>query len=516
MAAFIPGSSSGAERKRNVVFSISVGLDVRHVRARRMKGLAASRPAIVALLAALWLVGTLRALSLCLHDPLYAYANSYDETRYTACFGFYPNRPAEIPPDTHSPEAPFAKFRFIPTNDPMCYGSSELLFAGATALVWKAAELAGGGEVHDVRVAALLRWTVLLALSIMFSFAWLRRGEARASIANAALVPLLFADPANTLYLATFYAEWTALITAYALVALLLLVRDRPRTRLRFFLIAFAAFLLATSKLQHMLLPLALAIVVTVLDRIRLGRTSWRAIALSLGALAGLYFQFVQTTRDGLLMATIRQYNRADVVFTALTPFADDPKALLAELGIDPGCAVYSGKRAWQLPDLPDRTCRGLVNFTHGTEIAALIRHPSIAARLLAHGVANIDPWISAIVGHVEGGAFEKLPSSVPSLGRALHASAPLRGFVLALPFVVLIVLSIRPGWRRGSAALDAVAIAAVVMSATLAVTLLGDGLADTAKQTHLVLNAALATLFAGIIMGAPSGRRSVVADPPG
>ena len=239
----------------------------------------------------------------------------------------------------------------------------------------------------------------------------------------------------------------------------------------------FAAFLLATSKLQHMMLPLALAVVIVVLDRIRLGRTSWRAAALLLGALAGLSFQFVQTTRDGLLMATIRQYNRADVVFTALTPFADDPKALLAELGIDPGCAVYSGKRAWQLPDLPDRTCRGLVNFTRGTEIAALIRHPLIAARLLAHGVGDIDPWISDLVGHVEGGAFEKLPSSVPSLGRALHASAPLRGFVLALPFVVLIVLSIRPGWRRGSAALDAVAIAAVVMSATLAVTLLGDGL---------------------------------------
>jgi hypothetical protein len=481
-----------------------------------MKRIALSRKATVALLTALWLVGTLRALSLCLHEPLYAYANSYDETRYTACFGFYPDRPAEIPPDTHSPEAPFAKFRFIATNDPMCYASSELLFAGATALVWKAAELVGGGEVHDVRVAALLRWAVLLALSIMFSFAWLRRGEACASIANAALVPLLFADPANTLYLATFYAEWTALITAYALVALVLLMRDRPSTRLRFFLIALAAFLLATSKLQHMLLPLALAIVVIALDRIRLGHTSWRAVALSLGALAGLYFQFVQTTRDGLLMATIRQYNRADVVFTALTPLADDPKALLVELGIDPGCAIYNGKRAWQLPDLPDHACRGLVNFTRGTELAALIRHPPIAARLLSQGIGDIDPWISDLVGHVEGGTFEKLPSSVPSLGRSLHASAPLRGFVLALPFFVLIVLSIRPGWRRGSAALDAVAIATVVMSATLAVTLLGDGLADTAKQTHLVLNAALATLFAGIIMGAPSGRRSIVADPPG
>jgi hypothetical protein len=466
-----------------------------------MKPLAASRRAIIVLLAALWLVGTLRALSLCLHDPLYAYANSYDETRYTACFGFYPDRPAGIPPDANSPEAPFAKFRFVAAGAPMCYGSSELLFAGTTALVWKAAELAGGKGIHDVRVVALLRWAVLLALSIAFSFAWLGRGEARASIANAALVPLVFADPANTLYLATFYAEWTALIAVYALVALLLLAREQAPSRVRFVLIALAAFLLATSKLQHMMLPLALAVVIVVLDRIRLGRTSWRAAALLLGALAGLSFQFVQTTRDGLLMATIRQYNRADVVFTALTPLADDPKALLVELGIDPGCAVYSGRRAWQLPDLPDRACRGLADFTRGTELAALIRHPSIGVQLTAHGIAGIDPWISDIVGHVEGGTFEKLPSSVPSLGRVLHASAFLRGLVLALPFAMLIALLIRPGRRHGSAALDGVAIAAAVMTATLAVTLLGDGLADTAKQTHLVLNAALATLFAGIIL---------------
>jgi hypothetical protein len=468
---------------------------------RCMTRIVHSRNAIVALLAALWLVGTLRALSLCLHDPLYAYANSYDETRYTACFGFYPDRPAGIPPDANSPEAPFAKFRFIATAEPVCYASSELLFTGATALVWKVAELAGGSKVHDVRATALLRWTVLLALSIAFSLAWLGRGNARASIANAALVPLVFADPANTLYLATFYAEWTALVAAYALVALVLLMREQARTRLRFVLIALAAFLLATSKLQHMLLPLAFAIVVIVLDRVRLGRTRWRAVALSLGALAGLSFQFVQMTRDDALMATIREYNRADIVFTALAPLSDDPGALLAGLGIDPACAVYSGKRAWQLPDLPDRACRGLVNFTRGAELSVLLRHPSIAGRLLVRGARNIDPWVSDIVGHVEGGTFEKLPASMPSLGRVLHASAFLRVLVLALPFAALIVLLIGPGRRRGGAALDAVAMIVVVMTVTFVVTLLGDGLADTAKQTHLVLNAALATLFTGIIL---------------
>jgi hypothetical protein len=452
----------------------------------------AKRPLITTLLVVLWAIGTLRALLLCMHAPLYAYANSYDETRYTTCFHFYPDRAANVPPQQHSPEAPYAKFRFIQTRDPMCYWSSELAFTGATALIWSAAE-ATGETTHDVRWVAALRWLALLALSIAFSRAWLRRGDVRAAITNAALVPLVFADPGNTLYLSTFYAEWTALLAAYALFVLVLLWRDAPRSRGRFAVLALVAFVLATSKIQHMLLPLGLGAVVLVLDRWRLEHTSWRAVALIAGALLGLYFQFVQTTREGLMMDTIRQYNRADVVFTGILPFADDPRALLADIGIDPGCAIYNGKRAWELPDLPERACSGLVNFTRGREIGALIRHPSIAARLAAHGVPALDPWIADNIGHVEGGAFQKLPDSMPSVGRLLHAIPAVQIVLLALPLLALIVLIVRPGPREGSAALDATALVVVTMAGTLAVTLLGDGLADTAKQGHLVINAALA-----------------------
>ena len=474
------------------------------------------RRIVVTLLVVLWALGTLRALLLCMHAPLYAYANSYDETRYTTCFHFYPDRPADVPPQLHSPEAPYAKFRFIQTQDPMCYWSSELAFTGATALIWSAAE-AMGDTTHDVRCVAALRWLALLALSIAFSRAWLRRDDARAAIANAALVPVVFADPGNTLYLSTFYAEWTALLAAYTLFALVLLWRDAPRSRGRLAVLVLVAFVLATSKLQHMLLPLGLGVAVFVLDRWRLKRTSWRAVALIIGALGGLYFQFVQTMREGLMMDTIRQYNTADVVFTGILPFADDPRAVLAEIGIDPGCAIYTGKRAWEMPDLPERACRGLLDFTRGREIALLLRHPPIAGRLAAHGVPALDPWVADNVGHVEGGVFQKLPASIPGVGRVLHASALARAVLLALPLLGLVVLLVRPGPRKGSAELDATLLVVVTMAGTLAVTLLGDGLADTAKQGHLVINAALAWLAVGLMMRSPAYRTTVrTADAPG
>jgi hypothetical protein len=92
----------------------------------------------------------------------------------------------------------------------------------------------------------------------------------------------------------------------------------------------------------------------------------------------------------------------------------------------------------------------------------------------------------------------------VPTLGRPLHAYPWLQLALLALPIIALGVLLVRPGLRKGSVALDATLLVVVAMVATLGITLLGDGLADTAKQGHLVIDAALVWLFAGIMMCAP------------
>lgn len=452
--------------------------------------------AFFALLVLLWLAGTLRAAMLWSHEPLYAYANSYDQTRYTNCFGFHPDRPAEVPPQQNSPEAPYSKFRFIASGDPMCYWSSELVFTGATALAWRIGEALGVAGPHDVRLVGVLRWSALLALSFAFSFAWWKRGEPRAAFANAVLVPLLFADPANTLYLDTFYAEWTALLAAYALVGAILLWRDAPFGRLRFALLALAAFALATAKIQHLLLPLAVALVVVALDRWRLGRVGWRALALVFGAAAGFWLQFVQLQRDNPMMDAIDQYNRADVVFTALLPASGDPRGLLVELGIDPACVQYSGLHAWEMPGMPEQVCAGFGRFGRGDQLAALLRHPRLAATLAWHSVLALDPWLAREIGHVEGGTFAIGPPARSSVDRVLHGSTLLRLLLLGVPLAAVLVLLWRQGPRRGSRAFEHALLTALVMVATLAVTALGDGLADVAKQGHLVTNAALAWLF--------------------
>jgi len=449
---------------------------------------------VLAALAVLWLLGTLRVFALWSHDPLYAYANSYDQTRYTSCFHFQPDRPSVIPPQQNSPQAPFSKYRFYPGSQALCYWSSELAFTGATAAIWKAGEALGGGDVHDARWVGVLRWSALLALSIALSRAWLRRGDARAAIANAALVPLLFADPGNTLYLDTFYAEFTALTLAYAVIAATLLWRDEARSRWRVAVLALAAFALATSKIQHLVLPLGIAAAVLMLDAWRGRRFAWRGVALAFGGVCGCWFQVVQLHREGPLMDAIDQYNRADVVFTALVPFADDPRALLSDLGIDPDCAIYAAKHAWEFPDLPERVCRGLADFNRGKELRVLFTQPRLTARLFGNGVLALDPWIAKNLGQVEGGEFATIPN-LASVGRILHAFPFVQWLILALPLTAFAALSWRRGRRRGSRGLDLAALVAVTMLGTFFVTILGDGLADTAKQGHLILNAAMAWL---------------------
>jgi hypothetical protein len=457
---------------------------------------APAQRALLAVLVLLWAIGSLRAGLLWSHDPLLAYANSYDQTRYTSCFHFYPDRPAGVAPQQNSPEAPFSRFRFIASGDPLCSWSRELVFPGPRAAAWTLSAALGAGPAHPVRWTGALRWLALLAVSVALSLAWLGRGNAPAALANAALLPLLFADPANTLYLNTFYAEWSALLAAYALLGPALLWRGAAPTRRRFLLLALAALALATAKIQHLLLPLAIAAVLALIELARSRRIGWRPAAIAAGAQFGLALQLVQLGRDGAMMEAIDQYNRADVVFTALLPLADDPAALLGELGIDPACARYSGDHAWELPDLPENVCAGLAGFTRGDELAALLRHPRLALRLAGASVAALDPWIAKNLGTVEGQDFAPLPRGEPSLGRPLHAWPWLRAACLAAPWLAAFALLLTRS-RRMRGVGEFTLLVTTVMGATLVVTVLGDGLADTAKQGHLVTNAALAWLIA-------------------
>ncbi|WP_313913983.1 hypothetical protein [Tahibacter sp.] len=457
--------------------------------------IAKPHPALVLIVLA-FALALLRAVPLLSHTPLLAIANSFDQARYTGCFELFPDRPAPIRPDENSPNAPFEFYRFQVNPVRLCYGSSELVQQAAVVAAYKA-EQSLGIERHSVRWLGALRLLVLSVLVAAFCRAWWKRGLWPAALANAVVFAAVLSDPANTMYFNTFYAEATALVAAYALFNLVLLYAEDTRSRAGMLLLALAALLLATSKIQHLVLPLCLAVGVLAFGRWHTGRWPWQGWAMLAGAVLGSAFQFAQLARDDAMMTSIRSANRSNIVFTGLLPAASDALAMTRRLGLPDACVAHSGKSAWQLPGLPEDVCPGMEKLGRLQFLREFLREPMALLRFFRNGVAVLNPWLPRNLGHVEGQILGKLPAGFVSWNGVLDRNAALRTSVFILPLLAAVFAL----WRRNRFVLLSL-LFAILMPATFGVTIFGDGLADVAKQGHLIFNAALSWLCVGCVLG--------------
>jgi hypothetical protein len=432
-------------------------------------------------------VAILRIGMLVGYTPLLALANSYDQARYSGCFDLYPDRPDFIRPDTNSPEAPFSFYSFRKNPVPLCYLSTDLVLQSAVVAGFRIDQAVTGAERFDVRWLGWLRLSCLSILCALLCRAWWKRGIWGAALGNALAFALVLADPANTIYFSTFYAEAAALFMLFVLLNLVALWQDDAPNAKKMAGLAVIAMALSVSKIQHLALPLALAAVMLVHGYFARRRWHWQGLALLTGAVLGCLVQFVQLGRADPLMVSIRSYNRADVVFTALLPHVQDPAATLQRLGLPERCVAYIGKPAWQLPGIAEEVCPGIGDVGRGAIVVELLRQPATAMRLAGSGFGALHPWLAPNLGIVEGEILGRLPPEFFTLSRPLEALPLLRYVLFALPLLLAPF-----AFRRRDRIATFTLLVAALGPATLGVILLGDGLADVPKQGHLIFNADL------------------------
>ena len=438
------------------------------------------------LLSILAVLAIARGLVLARHDPLLALANNYDQIRYSSCLDLAPWRPAGVDAGLAHPSAPLSRFSFHPLASDACLWTSDLLLTAPVALGWRISEAFGGRSIHSVRRLAefrLLAWFVVAFWATRF---FVRENRADVALAHLAWLALVGMDPANTLYLATFYTEAAAIFGLYVcgvgVVACLL----RP-TRVALAITAFGAALLAASKFQHLLLPALLGLAILA-GAGRLGRRA--AMALLLGGALGSAVQVGNQLRDTWMTHNISTINRADFLLTVLLEETSDLHHVAQALDLDEDCLAAAGKNAYEIP--AEKTCKTLSQWSSGRLWWLLISDPPAFGRALVRIPALLLPWLPEHLGVVADQEYGRLPATLPSVSHALGGRRGMATALLLLPWLVFLVCAIG---RVSLRARGFVFLCAVGSSSVALVALLGDGDVEYAKHAHLVVSFALASL---------------------
>ena len=468
-------------------------------------------------------IGAWRVFALVGAAPLLGYANQFDMRRISACVGLWPDVPEADKLQAH-PEAPIARFVRGERRPDECYWSSELLFVAPVA-----ATLAPG-ETVDLRVIGAIKAVTLVVIA--FALGIVLRRRPGPALAHGLVFALVMSDPIVTLWVNTLYTEFTALLFAYASVALLVAIGTRETTSIppsstQMTALALSLIGLGLSRQQHMLLPALLIVPLTI--------SLWakaRRSALFLVAVAGA----VAFSQAGLIgrHPTIAQANNADVVLGAILPASGNEALTAKRLGLPERCLRSVGA-TWYEPmgEALESTCPEALVMPRRRIVALAATEPMTLLRSVLRGIPQLQDWRLGYLGSVEGLRYAGSDSVRAAVGVLAGSIGPV---VVEMPLSAFLQILAATGAIFLASAVVCVIAAASHRSSALPVALysltgiawyavmtsiFGDGYVEVSRHAQLAsvaLYAAVVVLGAGLLtpmlapFGIPSGRAGVPA----
>lgn len=426
-----------------------------------------------------------RLASFALHEPLLAYANSYDMIRIQACHQIWP-ADKHIDLTQGTPSAPLRRYTLDKTLETHCFPSSELVFTGVAIELAKLKNQVTHEKLVSMKTVAATKAFFLFLTVLLASVYFWRKQHHYAFALNALVMLLVLSDPGITLYLGTFYTEFSAVYFLYlALVGVVVLATEQPGVwKALPFIVGLLG--LGLSKPQHMPLALLLSVLVA-LYLLGQRRRLFAVAAVFVGVLPLLFQASGHFTPRGEKMEMANNLN----VVSSLLSASSNVQASLDALNLPVACANIEGK-SWPVFDQGlAPLCDAFPDFSRADLVAAAWRRPGDFTALLQQAMPMTKEWIFNGFGQVEGVKSGLVSRHHATLYKLFpRISTPVyNSLLLGLPcLAVLLWCLLRPGRSSRLPRLQFVVLLSVLMWAVFFVALFGDGLYDIGKHSHLVV----------------------------
>lgn len=446
------------------------------------------------LIACLFLfMGIGRIFSLVTHSPVLGYANNYDMIRLQACHQIWPaDRFVNI--TTGTPTAPLRRYTLEKHVDTPCFPSSELLFTTIGIELGKLKNKVTGEELISIKTIGAVKALFLVITILLASLFFYRRAMYSTLLANALVTLLVLSDPGVTLYMNTFYTEFSAVYFLYlTLIGVVVLAKNHWRLIYSWILL-IGLIGLSFSKPQHA--PLAFCIA-TLLSIYIVTKKQWGTVPAMLFCAA---LPFILQL-GGWYVPRNESMIRADNINLAgsMLGISHAPEKVLADLGLPASCNVLAGRNGYDAVLQKTHACPEVDTLNTSTAAYALIKHPALLARMASNALLQQKNWVFDMYGQVERGRNEPashyqrtINSPLQQLPNSALVSLPL---VITLAAFALLVINHHRSGTFSEKCLYLLLLVTVQAVILVCVVLQG-GAVGAGKSLHLYFAVSLATLL--------------------